>query len=76
MGTKPVNKNLRRLRAVLEPATHCSERGTLGLSLPVDFNKEFLTQLDPAIGDSEHGINMDRGFKKAVSQQDSESFRI
>ncbi|MFC1950567.1 dihydroxyacetone kinase subunit DhaL [Chloroflexota bacterium] len=31
-------------------------------------NKEFLTQLDAAIGDAEHGTNMDRGFKKFVSQ--------
>jgi len=31
-------------------------------------NKEFLTQLDAAIGDAEHGINMDRGFKKVISQ--------
>lgn len=27
-------------------------------------NKEYLTQLDSAIGDADHGINMDRGFKK------------
>ncbi len=25
-------------------------------------NKEFLTELDAAIGDADHGINMDRGF--------------
>ena len=31
-------------------------------------NKEFLTQLDAVIGDAEHGINMDRGFKKIISQ--------
>ncbi len=29
-------------------------------------NKEYLTQLDSAIGDADHGINMDRGMK-AVS---------
>jgi dihydroxyacetone kinase-like protein len=27
-------------------------------------NKEYLTQLDSAIGDADHGINMDRGFSK------------
>jgi dihydroxyacetone kinase-like protein len=27
-------------------------------------NRDFLTQLDAAIGDADHGINMDRGFKK------------
>ena len=27
-------------------------------------NKTYLTELDSAIGDADHGINMDRGFKK------------
>ena len=27
-------------------------------------NKEYLTELDSAIGDADHGINMDRGFRK------------
>lgn len=31
-------------------------------------NKEYLTQLDAAIGDADHGINMDRGFQKVISQ--------
>lgn len=31
-------------------------------------NREYLTQLDAAIGDADHGINMDRGFKKVISQ--------
>lgn len=31
-------------------------------------NKKYLTQLDAAIGDADHGINMDRGFKKVMSQ--------
>ncbi|MEB3181422.1 MAG: dihydroxyacetone kinase subunit DhaL [Nostocaceae cyanobacterium] len=31
-------------------------------------NKEYLTELDAAIGDADHGINMDRGFKKAIAQ--------
>ncbi|PPS44357.1 dihydroxyacetone kinase subunit DhaL [Chroococcidiopsis sp. TS-821] len=31
-------------------------------------NKEYLTQLDAAIGDADHGINMDRGFQKVVNQ--------
>jgi dihydroxyacetone kinase-like protein len=29
-------------------------------------NREYLTQLDAAIGDADHGINMDRGFKKVA----------
>lgn len=31
-------------------------------------NKNYLTQLDAAIGDADHGINMDRGFKKVLTQ--------
>ena len=31
-------------------------------------NREYLTQLDAAIGDADHGINMDRGFKKVAEQ--------
>jgi dihydroxyacetone kinase-like protein len=34
----------------------------------MEANKEFLTQLDAAIGDADHGINMERGFKKVNSQ--------
>jgi dihydroxyacetone kinase-like protein len=40
-----------------------------GKSLEV--NKEALNQLDAAIGDAEHGINMDRGFQKVISQLSS-----
>jgi phosphoenolpyruvate---glycerone phosphotransferase subunit DhaL len=31
-------------------------------------NKDYLTQLDSAIGDADHGANMDRGFKAALSK--------
>ena len=34
----------------------------------IEQNKEYLTELDAAIGDADHGINMDRGFKKVASQ--------
>jgi phosphoenolpyruvate---glycerone phosphotransferase subunit DhaL len=33
-------------------------------------NKDYLTQLDAAIGDADHGINMDRGMKAAVAKID------
>ncbi|MBD2489822.1 dihydroxyacetone kinase subunit DhaL [Aulosira sp. FACHB-615] len=33
----------------------------------IEQNKEYLTELDAAIGDADHGINMDRGFKKVIS---------
>jgi len=31
-------------------------------------NKEYLTELDSAIGDADHGINMNRGFQKVVEK--------
>ncbi len=31
-------------------------------------NKQYLTQLDSAIGDADHGINMDRGFSKVLEK--------
>lgn len=31
-------------------------------------NKDYLTELDAAIGDADHGINMDRGFQKVITQ--------
>lgn len=31
-------------------------------------NKQYLTQLDSAIGDADHGINMDRGFTTAKAE--------
>jgi dihydroxyacetone kinase-like protein len=31
-------------------------------------NKDYLTQLDSAIGDADHGINMSRGFKKVLEK--------
>ena len=31
-------------------------------------NKEYLTELDAAIGDADHGINMDRGFRKVMEK--------
>ncbi len=34
----------------------------------IEQNKDYLTELDAAIGDADHGINMDRGFQKAITQ--------
>lgn len=31
-------------------------------------NKSYLTELDSAIGDADHGTNMDRGFKKVMEK--------
>jgi len=33
----------------------------------IEHHKEQLTELDAAIGDADHGINMDRGFKKITN---------
>lgn len=37
-------------------------------------HKEYLTQLDSAIGDADHGINMERGFTKVQAKLDSGSY--
>ena len=34
----------------------------------LEANKDLLTQLDAAIGDADHGINMNRGFRKILDQ--------
>lgn len=36
----------------------------------VEANKEYLTQLDSAIGDADHGINMSRGMSAVVGKLD------
>ena len=34
-------------------------------------NKQYLTELDSAIGDADHGINMDRGFQAVLGKLDA-----
>lgn len=41
-----------------------------GFAKVVAENKEYLTQLDSAIGDADHGINMDRGMRAAQAKVD------
>jgi dihydroxyacetone kinase-like protein len=38
------------------------------IAAKIDENKEYLTELDAEIGDADHGTNMDRGFRKVMSQ--------
>ena len=38
------------------------------LALLIEEKKEYLTDLDSAIGDADHGINMNRGFKKVMEK--------
>ena len=44
------------------------------VSEKIDENKEYLTELDAAIGDGDHGLNMSKGFKavsdKLLSEED------
>lgn len=37
-------------------------------------HKDYLTQLDSAIGDADHGINMERGFTKVMAKLNSASY--
>jgi dihydroxyacetone kinase-like protein len=36
-------------------------------------NKQYLTELDAAIGDADHGINMDRGFQAVLPKLDAQT---
>lgn len=38
------------------------------LAVVFEQNKDYLTELDAAIGDADHGINMNRGFQKVIIQ--------
>lgn len=38
-------------------------------------HKEYLTQLDSAIGDADHGINMERGFTKVMAKLDAGTYQ-
>ena len=38
------------------------------VAIVLEENKEYLTELDAAIGDADHGINMNRGFQKVITQ--------
>jgi dihydroxyacetone kinase-like protein len=41
-----------------------------GFAVVVAANKAYLTELDSAIGDADHGINMDRGFQAVTGKLD------
>jgi dihydroxyacetone kinase-like protein len=42
-----------------------------GFAAVITENKPYLTELDSAIGDADHGINMDRGMQAAVAKLDA-----
>jgi phosphoenolpyruvate---glycerone phosphotransferase subunit DhaL len=39
----------------------------------VEANKEYLTQLDAAVGDADHGINMQRGMSAVIAKVDAQA---
>ena len=41
----------------------------------ISYNKQFLTDLDAAIGDGDHGINLSKGFKVALEKVKSSEFK-
>ncbi|MBE6052401.1 MAG: dihydroxyacetone kinase subunit L [Clostridium sartagoforme] len=41
----------------------------------ISYNKQFLTDLDAAIGDGDHGINLSKGFKVAREKIEASEFR-
>jgi dihydroxyacetone kinase-like protein len=43
-----------------------------GAAASLSENRDYLTQLDAAIGDADHGTNMDRGFTAVVSKLGAE----
>ena len=69
----------------LNPDVAQTTKGVARLSVPYDDvvrmirtfaatiaeNKEYLTELDSAIGDADHGINMDRGFQAVLAKLDA-----
>jgi dihydroxyacetone kinase-like protein len=42
-----------------------------GIAQEMSKDKDYLSQLDAAIGDGDHGVNMDRGFQKVLSKIES-----
>lgn len=38
------------------------------VAVVLEQHKDYLTELDAAIGDADHGINMNRGFQKVITQ--------
>ena len=41
----------------------------------ISYNKQFLTDLDAAIGDGDHGINLSKGFKVAREKIENTEFK-
>jgi phosphoenolpyruvate---glycerone phosphotransferase subunit DhaL len=59
------NQRIRRGRAPFDEGFVA--RWLRGCAAQIASHRDFLTQLDAAIGDADHGINMDRGFAAVTS---------
>src|ERR1051326_835414 len=47
------------------------QRWLQGAAASMKENRDYLTQLDAAIGDADHGTNMDRGFSAVLAKLDA-----
>src|SRR5437879_11041796 len=75
-STRPRCAGERDAAVITATAVHADTIHTWlnGVAAAVAEQADYLTQLDAAIGDGDHGINMDRGFQavgKALAGQDS-----
>ena len=50
--------------------THLTRLWMRAVAMAMDLHKDRLTQLDSAIGDADHGVNMQRGFTAVVAALD------
>jgi dihydroxyacetone kinase-like protein len=63
-------------RTVAEPPTLDAAfvlRWVRGLAGAIHEHRDYLTQLDAAIGDADHGVNMDRGFAAALGKLEADA---
>jgi phosphoenolpyruvate---glycerone phosphotransferase subunit DhaL len=51
--------------------TETVDRWLRGAATSLKENRDYLTQLDAAIGDADHGTNMDRGFTAVLAKLDA-----
>ena len=52
-----------------------SAPGSAAAAAVIEANRDHLTQLDAAIGDADHGINLARGFAAVVGALDARPTR-
>jgi dihydroxyacetone kinase-like protein len=57
----------------MEVTTDTIRRWVEAYARDVEQNKDYLTELDGAIGDHDHGVNMDRGFRSVMGSLPAEN---